>query len=186
MSGKSRPDPRSRRTRTALIGAFNSLFLSRRRGRVRVAEIVAEAEVGRSTFYEHYGGADEIHLEALKRPLACLADAAAGRGDAAALERLLEHFWQNRQRATETFGGRLGERVARMLAEMIEERLDAGALGLPPRLAGRILGDAALAPLRPWLSGQVAATPAQLAETACRAGAALRAALEPDQVHSAR
>ena len=186
MSGNARPNRRTQRTRAALIGAFNRLFLSRRTGRVRVAEIVAEAEIGRSTFYEHYSGADEIHLEALKRPLAALADAAAGRGDEGALERLLIHFWENRQRARDSLSGRFGDRVSRLLAGMIEERLDGTALSLPPRLAARTLGDAALAPLRPWLSGEAAVHPAQLALAIQAAGAQLRSALETTQVQSAR
>lgn len=186
MSGKTRQNRRTQRTRAALIGAFNRLFLSRRRGRVRVAEIVAEAEIGRSTFYEHYSGADEIHLEALKRPLAALADAAAGRGDERALERLLTHFWENRQRARDSLSGPLGDRVARLLAGMIEDRIAGAALSLPPRLAARILGDAALAPLRPWLSGEAAVRPAQLASAIQIAGERLRTALEAPQVQSAR
>lgn len=186
MSGKSRPDARSRRTRAALIGAFNRVFLSRRRGGLRVAEIVAEAEVGRSTFYEHYSGADEIHLEALRRPFGTLADAAVGTGEATALEHLLAHFWENRQRAKETLSGRFGERAARLLAEMVEERLDGSALSVPRRLAARTLGDAALAPLRLWLSGEAPARPGQLAAAILRAGERLREALEAPQVQSAR
>ena len=186
MSGKSRPDPRSRRTRTALIGAFNSLFLSRRRGRVRVAEIVAEAEVGRSTFYEHYSGADEIHLEALKRPFAALADAAAGRGDVRAVEHFLAHFWENRQRARETLSGRFGERAARLLADMVEERLEGAAFNLPPRLTARMLGDAALAPLRPWLSAEASTSLSELSAAIVASGERLRQALEAPQVQSAR
>lgn len=178
MSGKARVDRRSQRTRALLVGAFSRLFLGRRRGRVRVGEIVAEAEVGRSTFYDHYSGAEEIFLEALKRPFGPLAAAAAGRGDAAALEPILEHFWENRQRSKETLTNRFGERVARLLAEMVEERLEGGALTLPPRLAARILGDAALAPLRPWLAGEAPAAAADLAAAICRAGKSLRGALE--------
>jgi AcrR family transcriptional regulator len=186
MSGKTSQNRRTQRTRAALLGAFNQLFLSGRRGRVRVAEIVAEAEVGRSTFYEHYSGADDIHLEAMRRPLAALADAAAGLGDEPALERLLTHFWDNRQRARESLSGRFGDRVSRLLAGMIEERIEDAALSLPPRLAARALGDAALAPLRPWLSGEAAVRPAQLASAILLAGAGLRSALEAPQVQSAR
>jgi len=186
MSGKTSQNRRAQRTRAALIGAFNHLFLSRRRGRVRVAEIVAEAEVGRSTFYEHYSGADELHLESLKHPLAALADAAAGFGDQGALERLLTHFWENRQRARDSLSGRFGERVSRLLARMIEERIEGAALSLPPRLAACTLGDAALAPIRPWLSGEASAQPAQLASAIRLAGERLRSALEAAQVQSAR
>src|SRR4051812_2411808 len=67
--GRSMQDRRIARTREALIGAFNHLVLNRRQRHIRVADIVAEANVGRSTFYEHYSSADDILLQALARPM---------------------------------------------------------------------------------------------------------------------
>ena len=46
-------DRRAQRTRAALLDAFNQLFLGRRQRRIRAAALIAEAPVGRSTFYEH-------------------------------------------------------------------------------------------------------------------------------------
>lgn len=188
MSGNGRPseDRRARRTRAAVVGAFNRLFLGRRRGRIGVAEIAREAEVGRSTLYEHFGGAHGVLLEALKRPFGALADAAAGHGDPAALAAMLAHFWENRQRAPELLTGREGERVARLLSGMVEERLAAAPLDLALPLAARMLAESALAPIRLWLLGEAPAAPAALADAICRSGRALRAALAPAQVQSAR
>jgi AcrR family transcriptional regulator len=187
LSGKTRQDPRAARTRTALTGAFDRLFLSRGRRPAAVAEIAAEADVGRSTFYEHFGGADALYLEALKRPLACLADAAAGRGDAVKLEPLLAHFWEQRRHARETLSGRLRPRVGSLLADLVEERLEGADLVIAPRLAARSLAEAALAPLSAWLAGEAPSSPAQLAVALCRSGTALRAALAPSpHVQSAR
>ena len=76
----ARHDRRATRTRKALVDAFGHLVQHRRRGPIRVAEIVAQARVGRSTFYDHYSSAEEISLDALSRPFGALADAAAGRG----------------------------------------------------------------------------------------------------------
>ena len=69
---------------------------------------------------------------------------------------------------------------------MVEERLGGSALSVPRRLAARTLGDAALAPLRLWLSGEAPARPGQLAAAILRAGERLREALEAPQVQSAR
>lgn len=169
-------DSRVRRTRAALIGAFDHLILSRRRRKIGVADIVAEAKVGRSTFYEHYGSADEIHLAALARPFAILADAAAGAGDEARLTALLAHFWENRQRARESFLGRMQDKVTRLLAAMVEDRLKdvEGSLALPPRLAALQLAEAALAPIRGWVTAEAPCTAQALASAICRAGRALR------------
>ena len=98
-----------------LIEAFNHLVLARRQKRIRVSDIVAEANVGRSTFYEHYKSADDLYMAALSRPMEALADAAAGAGDPERLRNLLAHFWENRQRARESFGDRAYAKVARLL-----------------------------------------------------------------------
>ena len=172
-------DRRVTRTRTALIEAFNHLVLSRRRKRIRVADIVEHANVGRSTFYEHYRSADHIHLEALARPLALLADAAAGDGDEARLEGLLAHFWDNRGRARDSLTGRQGERVARMLADMVGQRLAAAGIetAIPRRLAAIQLAEAAFAPVRGWLMAEAPSTAEALARSICRCGRQLVEAL---------
>jgi AcrR family transcriptional regulator len=172
-------DRRVKRTRAALIGAFDQLVLSARRKKIRVADIVAKANVGRSTFYEHYKGADDIHMAALARPFAALADAAAGTGDEAALAGLLAHFWENRQRARETFMDRTGDQAARLLAAMVEDRLrdEEAGLAIPLPLAARQLAEAALAPVRGWVTAQASCTAEALAGAICRGGRAMREAL---------
>ena len=166
---------RSSATRKAIVAAYNRLFLERRLRRIRVGQVAAEAGVGRSTLYDHFSGAEPLHMAALTPLLAILADAAAGRGDPAAIERLLAHFWEYRQRAPETFGGRGGEQAMRLLAELVEERLEA-PLTLPRRLAARQLAAATAAPVRAWLLGEAPSTPDLLAANLCRSGAALAAA----------
>ena len=170
-------DRRVRRTKAALIGAFNHLVLQRRQRRIKVADIVEQAKVGRSTFYEHYRGADDIHMDALAPLFAILADAATGNGDPARVERLLGHFWDQRQRARDSFNGRTGDKIVRMLAGQIEERLGEAELTLPPRLAALQLAEATLTPIRGWLRGEAPCTAEALAQNLCRAGAALTGAL---------
>lgn len=173
-------DRRVTRTRKALVDAFGHLVQHRRRGRIRVAEIVAQAKVGRSTFYDHYSSAEEISLDALSRPFALLADAAAGQGDPAALTELLTHFWENRQRAREMFAsGRMREKAARLLAGMVADRLGQADFepAIPLPLASLQLAEAALAPVLAWMRGEAPAAPDALARSLCRGGAALAAAL---------
>jgi len=175
----TRQDRRVRRTRSSLIEAFNYLLLNRRRDRIRVSDIVDRANVGRSTFYQHYSSADDIHMEALSRPFAILADAAVGEGDAERLRYLLEHFWENRQRARATFAGRTGEKAVRLLADMVEARLHArdAQLILPSRLAALQLAEAALAPIRGWVGAEAPCTVHVLAAAICRSGERMAAAL---------
>ncbi|MBO9714983.1 TetR family transcriptional regulator [Sphingomonas sp.] len=173
-------DRRVARTRSALVAAFNHLMLVRRQRHIKVDDIVAEADVGRSTFYEHFASADALMLQAMRTPMAPLADAAAGAGDLARVTWVLEHFWENRQRARELLG-RMDAQVVRVLAEMVAERLEArgAALTIPLPIAARQLADAALGPVRSWLMAEAPCTPAVLAEAICRAGTALTSALQP-------
>ena len=177
----TRQDRRTARTRSALIEAFNHLVLHRRPKKIRVSDIIAKANVGRSTFYEHYASADDIHMEALSRVFGILADAAAGIGDPHALDRLLAHFWQNRQRARESLDGRMGDRVARMLADLVEERLIARRIApaIPMRLAALQLAQSSLGPIRGWLLAEAPCTTERLARSLCRTGEQLVAALAP-------
>jgi AcrR family transcriptional regulator len=182
LSGKERHiealDRRSARTRTALIDAFNHLALSHRKN-IRVTDIIALANVGRSTFYEHYRSADDIHLQAMARPFITLADAAAGMGDEERLTGLLRHFWENRQLARTSFMGRMHDKVNRLLASMIEERLrgEEDTLAIPLRLAAIQLAEAALAPIRGWVTAEAPCAADALAGAICRCGRAMRVGL---------
>lgn len=164
---KAHKDRRVERTRTALINAFNELLLTGRKRDIRVSDIVERANVGRSTFYEHYSSAEHIHMHALSRPLSVLADAIVGKRDPAALEKLLEHFWENRQRARVTFSGRRGEQVTRLLAGMLEDRLSERqrAPAVPLRLAGLQLAAGTLALIRGWVMVEAPCTAGALART---------------------
>lgn len=163
---QQRQDRRAKRTRARLVAAFNELVLQRRRGPIRVAEIVERADVGRSTFYDHYPRAEALHLEALAAPFAILADAAAGRTEPQRLAQLLAHFWDHRARARETLSGPARDRVTRLLAGLIAERLapwpDEAAM--PARMASLQLAETMLAPIRAWVAGEAAMTAAALAD----------------------
>lgn len=173
-------DRRVRRTRNAVVNAFNHLFRHRPPGKIRVADIVEQANVGRSTFYDHFASAEDVQLEALSRPFAILADAASGLDDPARLTPLLIHFWDNRQHVRETFDrGRMQERTSRLLADMIEERLrqSGTVFVIPLRLAALQLAEAALAPIRGWMTGAAPRAPDVLAMGICATSAHIIKAL---------
>ena len=100
-------DPRVRRTRTALLRAFNRLFLEHGYEAITPARIAAEAGVGRSTFYEHHAGKEALLRHSVTPLLQPLADAAVGR-DAPFLTGALGHFWENRRLAARLLAGRPG------------------------------------------------------------------------------
>ena len=166
------------RTRARLIAAFNQLVFNKTRGPIRVAQIIEKAGVGRSTFYDHFANAEAVHMAALSRPLSHLAAPAAGTGTVDELEWLLDHFLGNRGRARDVLIGPSRDRIVRLLAEMIDERLDCeGEIAIPRRAATMQIAEAMLGPIRLWIVGEFAAAPRTLAVSLFETAAAMRASL---------
>lgn len=113
---------RSSAPRSRLLEAFSHLILERTEGRPALGEVIDKAQVARSTLYDHFGGRDDLLLEAIKMPLKALADIGAGNGEPEALVAMLEHFRSRRQDALDLITGPLRHRINRNLAAMISER----------------------------------------------------------------
>lgn len=156
--------------RVAIVDAFNRLVLSTRRLRPPVAQLLREASVARSTFYEHFDSRDTVLVEAMRGPLSVLAEAITS-GDANRLTPLLEHFWENRPGAREMMSSTLVPRIVRALADLIEAR----AQGIERADAIRI-ADSQLGMIRLWINGETPSPARTLAEKMVASAAAQRAA----------
>jgi AcrR family transcriptional regulator len=165
-------DPRVERTRQALLGAFVQLMLEGRRyDRITIADLIARAGVGRSTFYEHYRNKHEVLEETIRYPFAPLARAVDIDSDVAQLRGALMHFVENRVHARVIFAGAMRTRVSRILASMVEERLrirakgngiaSSAALGI----AAVAVADGQLAAIVSWLGGEIVPDESPLAQT---------------------
>lgn len=156
--------------RSAILDAFNRLVLFRRQVKPRVADVIDEAGVARSTFYEHFDSRDSLLLSALRAPFAAIADAAAA-GDAdESLVAILDHFRENRRAAAELLTGPLAPRVVRMLAELISERIE---LDPPDALH---LADMQIGFIRLWLTNETPYPAEALARKMIASASAQRAA----------
>ena len=165
-------DPRGQPARTRMINAFNAMVLGNAPRPWRVGEIVARAKVARSTFYDHFDSSDAILLEAMRGPFRIFADVLAGTKGEIALIGLLDHFRDKRVRALEILNGPMRDRLARLLEQMIADRLDGPA---DNRLTAIQLTAATLAPLTPWLQGRMPLSSPVLAARLCAAATAIRA-----------
>ena len=153
-------DRRVRKTRKRVIDAFAKLARSRPYDEFTVTEVLEEADVGRSTFYEHYRGKDDLLLSAFAmfhRTMAeCFEHELNGGDRDGRLEFVLEHFHENRVLFRNLTAGsaadvfrRGTERYARMLAGALEEGAAATALPIPHVAA--MLAGAHFALIRAWL-----------------------------------
>ena len=159
-------DPRAQRTREAILHAFGVLARDRRYDSIRTAELIAAAGIGRSTFYEHFRGKDEVLVAAVEPILHTLASAALGRASQVQVRAMLEHLWEQRGVGRLLLDGRTGDKLARRIAALIAARLEP-----PSPLATMAVAAAQLTMLRLWLRGEAACPAAELAARirACRA-----------------
>lgn len=83
-------------TRRAIIAAMAEIAPASRYHAIRVTDLIARSGVGRSTFYEHFSGKDDV-LVALADPLLDrMASAAAGRLSRAGALEMIDHCWAMR------------------------------------------------------------------------------------------
>jgi AcrR family transcriptional regulator len=159
-------DRRQERTRQAHRQAFIALVAERRYEDIAVTNIVERANVGKSTFYEHFRSKDELLSSLMDRMLRDLADAARGELEAGKLHFLMDHFWANRRLGRVVFGKSLAPTIRRRLAAMIEQ--PGNGTGAPdgtpsPKSVMAASGQVGL--LHSWLSGECVATPEDMAAT---------------------
>ncbi len=170
-AGPKRDDRRVVRTRAAIRSAFNALILSRGYDAFSAADVAEHANIGRSTFYEHYQTKDDLLARSLIPVLEPLAGACLTAAPDPSVAAVIGHFWDNRQLAKALMSGRPRAIMARQLAGLIERRLGdespGGRFGRPavpiPLLAVQ-LSHGQLALIEEWLSGRHGCSAQQIAE----------------------
>ncbi|MGW4410827.1 TetR/AcrR family transcriptional regulator [Nonomuraea sp. NPDC004702] len=176
MSG----DRRVRRTRRQVREALVSLILEKGYEAVTVTDIIERADVGRSTFYAHFSGKQEVLLSNLAE-LAFLRRPPGGGapGELFAFSLPMFEHVREQERLVRALLGRRGggpvyARGERVVADLVRaDLLAAGAreqAGLD-LLVVCVVG-AFMGLMRAWLDGVTAASPAEL-------DAAFRAAVTP-------
>lgn len=164
------PDKRAQRSREALLAAFFGLVLERRYSEFNVGDIIERANVARSTFYEHFASKNALLASSLEGPFSPLADSVLPADNSARLHGILQHFWDHRGMARTLLAGAMRQKVAAVLAGMIEQRLTGARparpqpLPIPPRLLAIQLADGMLALIAAWLGGMTDCSAQQLAQ----------------------
>lgn len=171
-------DRRAAKTRSALLAAFYQLMVEQGYEALTVGAVATRADVGRSTFYEHFRTKHELLRASIAGPFSMLADLVPGAKGEAHARALLEHIIQQRHSARVLLSWPTRPLLARTLAELIAERLETmGPLCLPKEIAARQLADAQLALLESWVLGRPACDVAAMAGALMRSTSALTAAL---------
>jgi AcrR family transcriptional regulator len=155
-------DRRAARTIRAILTAFVGLVQERSYSSVTIADIVARADIGRSTFYDHFRSKDEVLLASMGWMFAILADAATVETRSADLAELVAHFWSNRRLARAVLAPSVEPKLRRSLADSIEARLPASRDPAERRLAAVRVAAGQLGLLGAWTRGELSADAAQI------------------------
>ncbi len=108
-----------------LLASFDRLLLANGYEDVSVRELTADADVGRSTFYEHFEGKDELLEHSVARLLAVIAAAVANPAPSDALPDMLTHMRAQRALASALLHGSTRAILIRVLALKLERQLAA-------------------------------------------------------------
>lgn len=176
-------DRRVRRTRAAIVSAFNRLILERGYANLTPGMVAEAADVGRSTFYEHYRGLDDLLSQALGPVLAPLALGCFDEAVPETAVRSMRHLWDNRRLAGALLGGDGEDIVLRSFAAQFASALqeagqpcaDSPLLGT--ELIALHLAAGQLTILGAWLAGRSGLTAVETAITLHAAGRSALVAL---------
>lgn len=167
VTDKNSANVRNRRvdkTRAALLTAFRELLLNGRYDAITVADLIKCADVGRSTFYEHFENKEALLRDSLSPLLEILATAVSEHPKTAAIQSVVEHFWENRRLVRALFAGPARDLSARYLAEFIDEPLrhDGKARSLPVALKAIHIAESQLGLLHAWVTSSECAAAAEV------------------------
>jgi AcrR family transcriptional regulator len=174
---KGRIDRRVARTRAMLQKAHLALILERGYDAVTVEDICEAANVGRSTFYAHYAGKDDLKLsglEELRRELSAHdseaeleANDGAGRRFGFTLA-MFEHARDHIDLYRALAGGRGGAMALGVIRQILADRFRAELAngqqpsGAPREFAVQFLVGAYVAVMTWWLDGGALAPPHEM------------------------
>jgi len=173
-------DRRVARTRGMLQRALNALTLKKGYEAITIEDICEAANVGRSTFYAHYTGKDDLKrggLERLRQQLLdhrrdalAAADNAGNRSLAFSLP-MFEHAREHIDLYRALVGNRGGAvalgTIRQILSDLVRDELHAGSGknpngGIPRELAVHYVVGAYMAVLTWWLDGGAKLPPQQM------------------------
>ncbi|MBB6464259.1 AcrR family transcriptional regulator [Aminobacter lissarensis] len=136
-------DRRVARTRTALYDALVALIRRKDYATITVEDILAEADVGRSTFYAHFTSKDDLLQRSLERLRDLLIEVQQGSGHGAdatgwdPARTLFEHVSEYADVQAALAGGHGGavlrEAVDKVLADVLRQAMGTGLVGGLPR-----------------------------------------------------
>jgi len=179
LHGKLTKDRRIEKTRQLLHEALNSLTREKPYEEIAVQEILDRANVGRSTFYMHFRGKDDLLVSAIHEllgPVHGSGEAPAGTIDQRITSfslPIFEHILHHRRTAAAVMGLKawavVHEHLRGILAEQIADDLkrhlrarQRGAGQIPPELLAQYVAATFILVLNWWVESQTRLQPKEV------------------------
>lgn len=169
-------DRRQQKTRSALHEAFVTLLLEQGYEALKIGQVADLANVGRSTFYEHYRTKHDLLVASIRKPFSVLADLVEPGAGTERIPALLRHFRDNQHVGRVLLGWPVRPLLGQALTGLITLRLARAPLGaalLPAEVIARQVAETQLALLECWILGRPACGIEAVTEGLKRCSAAL-------------
>lgn len=156
-------DRRVLRTQRALVQSLVELVLEKSYRRITIQDLLDRADVGRSTFYAHYRGKDDLLLRSFEHMLEQMLQAlerSPAPARVAPVAELFRHVGGQRRFHAALVRAQQVDRLFHAGTEVVGRALERRH-GLPPA-AARALAGALFAQLRWWLDHGGGTTPEQM------------------------
>lgn len=150
-------DRRRQRTRAALQAAFVRLVLKDGYEQLKIGAVALDANVGRSTLYEHYRTKQDLLQATLQAPFSILAELVRPGTSIDRVVGLLTHFRDQQQLTRVLLGWPTRPVLGRTLAALIVDRLSGVNLApasIPAEITARQIAEAQLALIECWVLGR--------------------------------
>lgn len=157
-------DRRVRKTVNAIHTAFSKQFFEHGLSGFSVSDLIAAADIARSTFYKHYSSKEDVLCTLMAPMLRPIAMCAWSEEAPVSLVDISQHIWENRRRGNPIFEEPAKSALTRQLADLIESQRPPNAES-PSRLVSMSLSRSAIGMLEEWLSGRHRCSPDAFAGT---------------------
>ncbi len=174
------------KSKVAMVHAFGQLLMEKRFSQIHVSDVMRKANVGRSTFYDHFANTRDLLRQTMQGILGCFAKAIRDDANPAEMEFAVEHVLDNRVMATDLLNGDASRFAVEVLADQVlnawpAEPEDSAPNSQEPsgqsvsrELVAKQIAESQLGLLRAWLAMPESATASQIAEQICSTTRAIR------------
>ncbi len=156
------PDQPAGKTEQAVLATFNKMVLEDRFDDIRVADLVRESDVGRSTFYDHFRDKHDVLLQSMAGIFGILASVLEPDCDISKVEGILKHFEEHRPATRQMMNSPTMTVITKGLTAEMTRHLPE-SLTIPAIFVAQQLAEAELSLIRSWVTTASDITASELA-----------------------